>query len=493
MLLAATTTDMDFDTHPGEADSGREADHAATRQHAELLDLLALLQEDIRLGAGQLSRDLREVAGEASRLERAVVDLDEAGHALVTHAVARTAALPLLDALRRRLDRHLRVVESLGDAPGERQQAAAEAKELGPLVTSVLAEIEAALAPQAAQTEALARIIETAALRPRPDERASVQIDATRRRLQRFEARLLLALRPPWSGERRREPRLPVRITASLQCGERRWSGETVDLARGGALLVLETTFERPPIGGCARLELADLGLFSARIVALSAKGVHLAFAELTPQLQSVLDGRLAALVALDAPFVNLARWAAREVEALFARGVAAGEITDAALFASPAALHVAGPDEIAADAALAATARDFLRPRLAGLQAQIAACREEILYATCCDRHGYLAAVTAGPAAARDGAASDDEASAPVLRSDSLDDSFHGIQAARSRDDHIACMPTAARREIAVPITVGGRHWGAFRVGFRPAGISRARTLPAASTTRSSRGTQGG
>lgn len=468
MLFAETTTDEASLCHfEAAGPRGRDAE-ASADPHADYADLLALLREDVRLGVARLSHDLQALTSDAKATEQAIADLGAAGHTLASHAVARTAALPLSGTLRRLLDRHLQVVESLLQDRVAEPLAAGEARELGALATGVLGELEAAFAPQPAHTEALARVIEIGAPRQRPEESISKRLEATRRRLERFEARLALALRSPGTNERRREPRLPVRIAVNLQCGDRRWVGETVDLARGGALVAVETVFERPPIGGYARLEVAELGSFSARIVALSARGVHLAFTELTPERRAVLDGRLAAVVAGDAPFVNIARWAAREVEASFARGVAADQITETALFASPAAL-IAGLPEAAASTGAAILARDFLAERLAPVQAQIVAGRDEIVYAMCCDRHGYLPAVTRGAAAAHASADGTAEPARLGLASGAVDDSDYGIKAARIRCDHLVSMPTSEIREIAVPITIGGRHWGAFRLGFRP------------------------
>ncbi len=479
MLIVDSTTDESPHCHLPDVDPGRRRHDAPTGDHEALLDLLALLREDIRLGAGQLSYDLRRVAGDATVLETKVRGFDELGHKLAAHGAAQAAGLPLLGTLRRLVQRHLEAVDAVLDGVGSAASAVAgvdEARRLGELLSSALTEIETALAPQQAHIEALAEMMELSTLRRRADRGLDEQIDAARYRLERFEARLLLTLRPPEAGERRREARLPVHIAARLHCGERCWTGATVDLARGGALVAVETPFDRPPIGGCARLELAELGAFPARIVALSAKGVHLAFDQLASARRVVLERRLAALVAVDAPFLNLARWAAREVEALFARGIAAGEITETALFSTPAALLVGSVEAAGAgeSVALAATARDFLGERLAPLQAQIAACRDETAYATCTDRHGYLPVVTAGPAVARD--ADDRRAGRPSLLqcSGKLDESCNGMMAARSRRHYVASMPDPQTREIAVPINVEGRHWGAVRLGFRPSsGVS--------------------
>lgn len=240
MQFGETITDEALPSHFGAIESrGREHD-ASADAGAEFEDLLALLREDIRLGATQLSRDLKIIAAETAAAERAIVGLDAVAHTLVSHTVAQTAALPLLGTLRRLVDSHLQVVERLLEGGAGDVAVAGEARELGQLLNSVLSELETAFAPQPAHTEALARVIEIAALRQRPAQTNSERLEATRRRLERFEARLVLALRSPGTNERRREPRLPVRIAASLRCGDRCWIGETVDLAMGGALVAVE-------------------------------------------------------------------------------------------------------------------------------------------------------------------------------------------------------------------------------------------------------------
>jgi|GEM_PF-2562166 len=78
------------------------------------------------------------------------------------------------------------------------------------------------------------------------------------------------------------------RMLASHARGaDRRWTGETIDLARGGAPVAVETVFERPPIGGCARLELADLGTFRARIEAARTRRDCLV-ATPTPEIREI-------------------------------------------------------------------------------------------------------------------------------------------------------------------------------------------------------------
>jgi len=478
-------------TPPRGGSSGDEA--------AALLDLFELLREDVRLGAATLGRELKRMATEATMLEHTIDTLDAAGHALAVQAAAQAAALPRLGMLRRLLDRQLTALAGLAEtAAGPGADAAArgrsveEAKALGASLAQGLNELGAVMSPSDAYTEALSRVIGASAVRRGAEGSLKTGIEASRRRLERFEARLLLALRPPGAAERRREVRLPVRLAAVLHCGDRRWRGETVDLARGGTLVALEASFDRPPVGGSVRLELADLGPFPARIVGLSAKGVHLAFDDPTPAQCAVLEGRLAALAALDAPFVNLARWAAREVEASFARGVASGEITQATLFASPATLLATGESEptgrhpvpaagpsTGADVAMAAAARTFLQQRLPPLQKQIAASHGEIVYATCADRHGYLAIVTAGAAVGAIAAGSADQVPPILGRGGRLDDSDSGLLAARSRLPHCVTAPSRGLREVAVPITVEGRHWGAFRLGFAPTSDGGTRREP--------------
>jgi hypothetical protein len=476
LLMDSTMDDAPFRARAG-VEPQPEAVDGAAAAHAEFADLLALLREDVRLGVGQLVHELGQLAGDAATLERAVSSLDQAGHTLAAHAAGQIAALPRIGVLRRLLDRHVAAVETALDAgndAGAIATAAEEARQSSRLLADTVGEVEAAFAPQPAHTEALATVVEVGALRLEMergvDQRINERMAAVRRRLERFEARLLLALRLPGAKERRREPRLPVRLPVELRCADHRWTGETVDLARGGALVAVVTSFERPRIGGCAQLDLGGLGTFATRIVGLSARGVHLAFDRPTAHLRAALDDRLAALAALDAPFFQLARWAALEVEASFARGVAAGAIGEDVLFASPAALLVEPADAATGDdgTSPAVAARDFLARRLGPLQAQIAASRPELVYATCTDRHGYLPLVTAGPAATTVSSA---EPLLLLAMSGCLDESYDGMLAARTRQERLAPLAVRGCYEIAIPITCQGRHWGAFRIGFRRPG----------------------
>ncbi|KMO12690.1 PilZ domain-containing protein [Methylobacterium platani] len=104
------------------------------------------------------------------------------------------------------------------------------------------------------------------------------------------------------AGERRRDRRFPVTLSARLHHGGRSCRTEILNLSRGGLLLAPVAAVALVP-GAPIRIEAASIGEVEARVVSLSALGIHVRVGDTSERFQHALV-RLARLTRI---------WTARE------------------------------------------------------------------------------------------------------------------------------------------------------------------------------------
>ncbi|TNC15710.1 PilZ domain-containing protein [Methylobacterium terricola] len=88
--------------------------------------------------------------------------------------------------------------------------------------------------------------------------------------------------------ERRRDRRFPVTLSARLRHGGRSYRTEILNLSRGGLLLAPVTTAPLLP-GASIRIEAASIGEVEARVVSLSALGIHVRVDDTSERFQNAL------------------------------------------------------------------------------------------------------------------------------------------------------------------------------------------------------------
>ncbi|MFH6783776.1 MULTISPECIES: PilZ domain-containing protein [Methylobacterium] len=88
--------------------------------------------------------------------------------------------------------------------------------------------------------------------------------------------------------ERRRDRRFPVTLSARLNHGGRSHRTEILNLSRGGLLLAPVATAALLP-GAPIRIEAASIGEVEARVVSLSALGIHVRVEDTSERFQSAL------------------------------------------------------------------------------------------------------------------------------------------------------------------------------------------------------------
>ncbi|WP_162561094.1 PilZ domain-containing protein [Methylobacterium terrae] len=89
-------------------------------------------------------------------------------------------------------------------------------------------------------------------------------------------------------GERRRDRRFPVTLSARLRHGDRSYRTEILNLSRGGLLLAPVAAIPLGP-GAAIRIEAASIGEVEARVVSLSALGIHVRLEDASERFQHAL------------------------------------------------------------------------------------------------------------------------------------------------------------------------------------------------------------
>ncbi|MCU0946384.1 MAG: methyl-accepting chemotaxis protein [Rubritepida sp.] len=170
-----------------------------------------------------------------------------------------------------------------------------------------------------------------------------------------------------------------------------------------------------------------------------------------------------------DTPFIQAAQAAAREVAARFEAALAAGEITEAALF-DEAYRPVPGSDP-----PQVLTGFTSLTDRLLpAVQEPLLALDRRVVFAAAVDRNGYLP--THNAAFSQPQRPGETAWNAANSRNRRIFDDRTGLGAARNRKPFLLQAyrrdmgggRVALMKDCSAPILVRGRHWGGFRLAYR-------------------------
>ncbi|KMO26120.1 hypothetical protein QR79_04360, partial [Methylobacterium indicum] len=273
--------------------------------------------------------------------------------------------------------------------------------------------------------------------------------------------RTVASLRQAEIGDRREHDRYPVDL--AVRVGN--WGlGRVLDVSRGGLLLAPPEGCAAP-VGARLSLDLRGLGRMQVQVVGASARGLHCALGD------AASEGRMRdALVAIEEenrPLIAAATGGAAAVGTALEQVLAEGRLARHALF-DTTYRPVAGIEPPHYLTAAVPVLEDILPPILEPLL--LADPRTAFCIAV--DRNGY--APVHNRAQAQAPRAGDPAWNALHARQRRLYDDRIGLSAARSTRAFLvqACPQDEAGRpplrEVASPIRVHGRHWGALRMGFR-------------------------
>ena len=169
----------------------------------------------------------------------------------------------------------------------------------------------------------------------------------------------------------------------------------------------------------------------------------------------------------VDTPFIRRARNAAARIEELFAAALASGEMDEARFFDENYA-PIAGTNPQQSMAAFTA----FTDKVLPELQEAVLQEDDKILFCAAVDRNGYLPTHNRKFSQQQ----GDDPAwNAANCRNRRLFDDRVGLSAGRNTEPFLLQLyrrdmgggKFALMKDVSAPITVAGRHWGGFRIGY--------------------------
>jgi methyl-accepting chemotaxis protein len=299
-------------------------------------------------------------------------------------------------------------------------------------------------------------------------QRANLASAACVSESQGLGRRFVTAVRQAGLADRRRSDRLPVDLGARLQLGARNLSTRSVDLSEGGVLL---SALDGVPIVAGTRLqaEIDRLGTLSLQVVGTSSIGLHCAFERVPAEAAEAIRVVLADVKEAHARFISHAGAVRDEVVAAMLADLDAGRLTSDALF-DVDYQPIAGTDP-----------QQFTNRALSRLEVLLPSIQEKalemdrsIVFCACVDRNGYLPVhnrIFAQPQRA-----GDPLWNAANSRNRRIFDDRTGLLAARSvrpflLQTYLRDMGGGVKvqmKEIQVPITIRGAHWGGLRLAIR-------------------------
>jgi hypothetical protein len=267
--------------------------------------------------------------------------------------------------------------------------------------------------------------------------------------------------------ERRATRRVPIELAVGLTAaGGRRLAGRARNLSEGGLLVVLDGA---PVVAlGPAELELETVGASRCRVVRRGASGLHLALERPSPEAAERLRRVVRRVEEEDARFVEAAKGAGREMEAALAGALAAGRIDEAGLFDTDYAA-VPGSEPRQFVTRFTALTDALFAP----IQEAMLASSPRMAFCAAMDRNCFLP--THNRKFSHPQRPGDPVWNAANARNRRKFADRAGVCAARNRKEHLIQSyerdmgggVVVSLKEVDVPLTVRGRHWGCLRVAY--------------------------
>jgi len=286
-----------------------------------------------------------------------------------------------------------------------------------------------------------------------------------------LRGRLLVSIRTAALGNRRQCQRLPVEISASLSAAGGSLSGNVRDLSEVDALLRPEPNGRREWLGNRANcvVTIDGIGRVEAECVAQTPSGVHLCFVGLPHDVRQLLLARIAKEEQTDRRFIDACKRAAAEIAAALAGAVARRETTGADLF-DDNYRPIEGSDPTQYQTAFTPLAEKLFPP----IQEPLLKLDPRIAFTAAVDRNGYLPMHNLY--CSQPQRPGDHAWNAANSRNRRIFADRGGLAAARSTAPHrvhtyerdMGGGRIVPMKEVAAPIQIDGRHWGAFRLAWR-------------------------
>ncbi len=280
--------------------------------------------------------------------------------------------------------------------------------------------------------------------------------------------RLSIFLRATEIGDRRQSDRLPSDWGVTVTAAGVKAGTMTVDLSEGGVLLKSSDALNLR-IGENIHVDIAGVGNVAARVVNRTDLGIHCAFFDMAPESATALKGKLDKIRTDNKEFIDLAIATANKVGAAIERLIKSGKVTAEMMFDNKYE-PIPGTNPPQYDKPYVSALEKELWP----IQEPILAADPRMVFCGAVDRNAYLP--VHNKKYSHPQRPGEVEWNTANSRNKRIFDDRAGLSAARNtrpymiqyypRDmggGHIFMM-----WEIVAPIRVLGRHWGAFRAGYK-------------------------
>jgi methyl-accepting chemotaxis protein len=308
--------------------------------------------------------------------------------------------------------------------------------------------------------EASARMTRESAEIDRSAHTAADLADTLRKRLSIF-------LRATEIGDRRMSDRLPCDWAVTLTAAGAKTQTVTVDMSEGGTLLK-QVSGLNLRIGENIRLDIAGVGEVAAKVVNQTDLGIHCSFFDLAPECRQALNNKLDKIRAENKEFIETATSTANKIGEAIEHMIKSGKVDAATMFDNKYEL-IPGTNPPQYSTPYVAALEQALWPIQEPLLAD-----QRMVFCGAVDRNAYLP--VHNKKYSHPQRPGEVEWNTANSRNKRIFDDRAGLSAARNtrpymiqyypRDmggGHIFMM-----WEIVAPIRVLGRHWGAFRAGYR-------------------------
>lgn len=300
----------------------------------------------------------------------------------------------------------------------------------------------------------------------------SIQIDASAHTASDLAAtlrkRLSIFLRATEIGDRRRHDRLPCDWGVTVTAAGVKSGTMTVDFGDGGVLLKATDALNLR-IGENIHVDIPGVGNLAARVVNRTDLGIHCAFFDMPADCAAALKGKLDKIRSDNKEFIEIAIATANRIGEAIERLIATGKVTAEMMFDNRYE-QIPGTNPPQYDKPYVAALEQELWP----IQEPLLAGDQRMVFCGAVDRNAYLP--VHNKKYSHPQRPGEVEWNTANSRNKRIFDDRAGLSAARNtrpymiqyypRDmggGHIFMM-----WEIVAPIRVLGRHWGAFRAGYR-------------------------
>jgi methyl-accepting chemotaxis protein len=285
---------------------------------------------------------------------------------------------------------------------------------------------------------------------------------------EKLKERCTMLLRENQLRNGRGNDRLPCQLKVEIEIGTAKIDAVAYDISAEGMLIVTPLA-DRIPLERSLQATVQSIGRCGIRIVKQTEHGLQSQFTDLGRDARAPVEEQLWAIREENAEFVNRALEAADAINKTFNEATTTGAITAADLFDEAyAPIEGSNPQQFRTKYL------GFVERILPGIQEPFFSRDPRMVFCAAVYRNGYLPVhnkIYSHPQ--RPGDVAWNTAN---CRNRRIFDDRAGLAAARSQRTYlIQSYPrdmgngkTVMMREIDVPISVGGRHWGGFRTAYK-------------------------